>query len=81
MFPTTWYAPTFYSRTYWPRPGVRIHDALLTDFVMVTAEQPPTIDAEPALAVVAADSLITIDADAGAFVPVDADRFVLVETR
>lgn len=35
MFPTAWYAPAYFTRTYWPRPGQLVKDAVLTDFVLV----------------------------------------------
>jgi hypothetical protein len=65
MFPTIWYAPTFYSRTYWPRPSivtVAWTDPALRDFLPVEGE-----------------SFLTVDAPASLVVP--ADPFIVVESR
>jgi hypothetical protein len=79
MFPSNWYAPRFYSRTYWPRPSVRIHDALLTDFLIVTGEDPRAPLPERALTVTAPDLRLAVEA--ADFVSVAPDRFVMVEGR
>jgi hypothetical protein len=67
MFPTSWYAPTFFSRTYFPGPAVTTEivtrDPYLTDFVTVASES----------------ARLTVETPA--FLAVSADRFVIVESR
>ena len=79
MFPTTWYAPAMFSRTYWPRPSVRLHDAALIDFLPVSlASVLMTVDPSETV-LVSADPMVTVDAlDASV---VSAENVIVVDSR
>lgn len=79
MFPTTWYAPAMFSRTYFPRPSVRIHDAELVDFIPVSAEELLTVDGSGVTLVTGSARFMTVEAPASN--GVSAGSFVLVESR
>jgi len=80
MFPTTWYAPTFFSRTYWPRPSVRLHDAALVDFLPVNlASVLMTVEPSEAVRVSGDPYMATVDAlDASV---VSAENVIVVDSR
>ena len=80
MFPTTWYAPAMFSRPYWPRPSMRLHDAALVDFLPVTlASVLMTVDPSEAALVSGDPSVVTVDALASSVV--SAENVLVVDSR
>ena len=80
MFPSPWYAPTFFSRTYWPRPSVRLHDAELVDFLPVSLAS-VLMMVEPSEAVRVSSDPFVLTVDALASSMVSGENMLVVESR